>query len=117
PTSGRPAPSRPGVGQGLCMTTDTTPADHGRPALGVADPAELLAQTRLSLGGPPTDRLILAGRAAAGTAAMITSSPLRELLGPRGRSSLRHHLALMRERGTEGCWGPADAAASGTTWR
>src|SRR5699024_9545441 len=42
----------------------------------------------------------LAGRAAAGTAAMITSSPLRELLGPRGRSSLRHHLALMRERGT-----------------
>ncbi|HLQ80974.1 MAG TPA: hypothetical protein VK122_07765 [Brachybacterium sp.] len=82
------------------MTTDTTPADHGRPALGVADPAELLAQTRLSLGGPPTDRLILAGRAAAGTAAMITSSPLRELLGPRGRSSLRHHLALMRERGT-----------------
>src|SRR5699024_11863854 len=35
-----------------CMTTDTTPADHGRPVLGVEDPAELLAQTRLSLAGP-----------------------------------------------------------------
>lgn len=82
------------------MTTDTTPADHGRPVLGVEDPAELLAQTRLSLAGPPTDCLILAGRPEAGAAAMITSSPLHELLGPSGVSSLRRHLALMHERGS-----------------
>src|SRR5699024_12610453 len=81
-----------------CMTTDTTPADHGRPVLGVEDPAELLAQTRLSPAGPPTDCLILAGRPEAGAAAMITSSPPHEPPGLSQVSSLQRHLALQPAR-------------------
>ncbi|MDN5898846.1 MAG: hypothetical protein L0H74_02125 [Brachybacterium sp.] len=82
------------------MTTNTTPADHGRHLLGTKDPGELLAETRLCLGEPPTDCLILAGCAEMGTSAMITRSPLHELLGPRGGPNLERHLALMRDRGS-----------------
>ncbi|MDN6328101.1 MAG: hypothetical protein ACTMKY_06240 [Dermabacteraceae bacterium] len=82
------------------MTTDTTPADHGRHLLAAEDPAELLAEARLCLGEPPTDCLILAGRGEVGTAALITRSPLHELLGPLGGANLQRHLALMRDRGT-----------------
>ncbi|WP_394214732.1 hypothetical protein [Brachybacterium vulturis] len=82
------------------MTTDTTPADHGLPRLGVEDPAELLAEARLCLGEPPTDCLILAGSEGRGSSALITRSPLHDLLGPRGHAHLQRHLALMRERGS-----------------
>ncbi|MDN6302350.1 MAG: hypothetical protein L0J57_04800, partial [Brachybacterium sp.] len=82
------------------MTTDTTPADHGRHLLAAEDPAELLAEALLCLGEPPTDCLILAGRGEVGTAALITRSPLHELLGPLGGANLQRHLALMRDRGT-----------------
>ncbi|ATG52239.1 hypothetical protein CFK38_12410 [Brachybacterium vulturis] len=82
------------------MTTDTTPADHGRPRLGVEDPAELLAEARLCLGEPPTDCLLLAGGEGRGSSALITRSPLHDLLGPRGGAHLQRHLALMRERGS-----------------
>ncbi|ASK66912.1 hypothetical protein CFK39_15105 [Brachybacterium avium] len=82
------------------MTTDTTPADHGRHLLRAQDPGELLAETRLCLGEPPTDCLILAGSSDRDAAAMITRSPLHELLGPRGAGNLERHLGLMRDRGS-----------------
>ncbi|ACU85263.1 hypothetical protein Bfae_14320 [Brachybacterium faecium DSM 4810] len=82
------------------MTTNTTPADHGRHLLSGDDAAELLAESRLCLREIPTDCLILAGSGSAGTPAMITRSSLRDLLGPRGGENLEHHLALMGDRGS-----------------
>jgi hypothetical protein len=82
------------------MTTNTTPADHGRHLLAAEDPAELLAETRLCLHEAPADCLILAGCGDGGAPPMITRSPLRDLLGPQGGENLARHLALMRDRGS-----------------
>jgi len=82
------------------MTTNTTPADHGRHLLEGDDAAELLAEARLCLRETPSDCLILAGCGSPGTPAMITRSSLRDLLGPRGGENLAQHLSLMRARGS-----------------
>lgn len=81
------------------MTTNITPADHGRHLLDVHDPAELLAEARLCLREPPTDSLILAGFGGTDSPPMITCSALADLLGPGGGENLGRHLALMRDRG------------------
>ncbi|MGP9539680.1 hypothetical protein ACT3SP_16895 [Brachybacterium sp. AOP43-C2-M15] len=82
------------------MTTNTTPADHGRHLLAAPDPAELLAQARLSLREIPSDCLLLAGGGGPATAPMLTRSSLADLLGPHGGEDLARHLALMSAQGS-----------------
>jgi hypothetical protein len=84
------------------MTTNNTPADPGRHLRAADDPAELLAEARLSLHEIPADCLLLAGTGARGRPPVLTRSPLHDLLAPRGPENLRRHLRLLRERGGDG---------------
>ena len=81
------------------MSTDTTPADHGRRLLGADDPAELLAEAFLCLHERPVDCLLLSMGGEGVRPALITRSPLHHLLGEGGAENLGRHLALVRERG------------------
>ena len=83
------------------MTTNFTPADPGRRLRAADDPAEMIAEARLSLHETPVDCLLLAGTGGRGRPPVLTRSSLRELLGPRGPGNLRRHLTLLRERGGE----------------
>ncbi|MFC0002282.1 hypothetical protein ACFFLC_16175, partial [Brachybacterium conglomeratum] len=84
------------------MTTHITPADPGRHLGAAADPAELLAEARLSLYEAPSDCLLLSGTAAPGRQPLITRSSLHDLLAPCGGENLRRHVRLVAERGAEG---------------
>ena len=82
------------------MTTNFTPADNDSPLLRVLDPAELLAEARLSLQDQPSDCLLLVGGGGTEDASMITRSSLRHLLAEHGQENLVRHLGMMRERGS-----------------
>lgn len=82
------------------MSTDTTPADHERHLLGADDPAELLAEARLCLHDAPVDCLLLFAERTEDAPALITSSPLHNVLGADGGVRFARHLALVRERGS-----------------
>ncbi|MEY8655431.1 hypothetical protein [Brachybacterium paraconglomeratum] len=84
------------------MTTHITPADPGRHLGAADDPAELLAEARLSLHEAPADCLLLSGTAAPGRPSLITRSSLHDLLAPCGGENLRRHVRLVAERGAEG---------------
>lgn len=84
------------------MTTNITPTDGALPVLRADDPAELLAMARLTMGAVPRDRLILVGVTAQQQCAVLTASPLLDLVHPGGRDELERHLTRMREQGSAG---------------
>lgn len=84
------------------MTTNISPADPARHLRSAEDPAELLAEARLSLHELPSDCLLLAGTGGRGTPPMLTRSSLRDLLAGNGAAHLASHLALMALRGSGG---------------
>jgi len=82
------------------MTTNFTPADNDSPLLSVLDPAELLAEARLSLHDQPSNCLLLVGGGGAEDSSMITRSSLRHLLAAHGEENLARHLGMMTQRGS-----------------
>ena len=81
------------------MSTHLSAAGAGRPLRPVPDPAELLATARLALHRIPWDDLIVVGRGTTTSSPMVTSSPLSELLAPRGAEQIRRHLEALSGHG------------------